>query len=130
MCINDLLTFLFWFRRCLEGCRMLQKDLDKIRVINKMNFNIKKYFFAYTDFAILSSHVCYKKDLMGTVNDKLSFKNHINEICRKSYQMLALIFRRRKYFSSQTKHDFIVHHSSEKSMGVIFISLAPCLWYL
>lgn len=96
---------------------MLQHDLNKISewcMVNGMSLNVKKCVvmslthspnkrtFDYVLNDVILERVAFMKDLGVIIDEKLSFKEHINMITRKSYQMLGFIFRCGKYFSHQS----------------------------
>lgn len=98
-------------------CELLQDDLSKVVDWcrqNKMSLNVdkcavmsithsrEKRMFPYAVDNDLLKRVTVKKDLGIILDEKLSFREHIDEITRKAYRMLGFIFRCGKYFSSQS----------------------------
>lgn len=127
--INDLLSMLstaFGFaddlkliRKIVTGgdCYMFQMEINRLQKWceeNRLDLNVKKcaimtfthktdrtkleYQYAIGD-AILS-RVNLKRDLGVWLDDKLSFKQHIDATTRKAYQMLGFIFRCGKFFNN------------------------------
>lgn len=101
--------------RTLLDCLSLQSDLDKLSDwcdVNRLNLNIKKCSvisftrspckinFDYYICKTLLTRVESVKDLGVIFDSKLSFNEHVQEICKKAFRMLGFIFRSCKYFTN------------------------------
>lgn len=127
--INDLLTSLSScygfaddlkiYRSIKSGydCALLQEDLEKIAkwcddngmVLNlgkcaviSITHSPNKICFVYGLANVVLERVSSIKDLGVIIDEKLSFKQHVEMITRKSYKMLGFIFRCGKYFRDQS----------------------------
>lgn len=98
-------------------CELLQEDLAKVVEWcrrNNMSLNVDKcavmstthsrdkVLFPYTVENEVLKRVAIKKDLGIIIDDKLSFRDHVDDMTRKAYRMLGFIFRCGKYFKSQS----------------------------
>lgn len=62
----------------------------------------EKFLFPYTINNVTLDRVTIKRDLGILMDDKLSFKDHVDDLTRKAFRMLGFIFRCGKYFSRQS----------------------------
>ena len=62
---------------------------------------INKLEYHYRIGTTVLERVKSKRDLGVIIDDKLSFKEHINSVTRKAYQMLGFIFRCGKFLKNQ-----------------------------
>lgn len=62
----------------------------------------EKICFPYSIGDVQLDRVSVKKDLGVTIDDKLSFNQHVDDITRKAYKLLGFVFRCGKYFSCQS----------------------------
>lgn len=140
--INDLLKMLntsFGFaddlkllRKIMTGgdCFMFQVEIDKLQDwcnSNKLDLNVKKCAimsitnktekykleYQYRIGSTVIQRVKFKRDLGVIIDENLSFKEHINSITRKAYQMLGFIFRCGKHFKTESM--LVLYHSLVRS---------------
>lgn len=90
-------------RKIVEWCKAnnMVLNVDKCAVMSTTHSR-NKSIFPYAIEGEILKRVSVKKDLGVIFDDKLSFRDHVDFITRKSYQLLGFIFRCGRYFSDQS----------------------------
>lgn len=98
-----------------QDCLLLQHDIDELPKWcerNGLDLNVKKcavisftrsprkIIFNYELSGTSIERVSNVKDLGIIFDEKLSFNDHVNGVCKKAHQMLGFIFRACKSFSN------------------------------
>lgn len=120
-----------------EDCRLLQRDVDRVvewTHMNDLQFNVSKC--SIITFSRAKSPLCHNYQLKGSqlkrvssvrdlgvnLDNRLHFRGHVIDICKKAFKSLGFILRQTKSFTNmhavRTLYDALVRSHLEFNSAV------------